>query len=70
MIKENRKTEVFETTLGELIMALLEAAGEISTNTKEVESLAHQTLANLLSPESKSRISTVTDAELECDSNT
>jgi len=67
MIKENRKTEVFETTLGELIMALLEAAGEISTNTLEIESLAYQTLSSLLSPGTRSNQSETSTAALDCD---
>jgi hypothetical protein len=53
MVKDRRKTEVFETTLGELIAALLEAAGEVSSNSAEIGALAHETLASLLSPGSR-----------------
>ena len=49
MIGEQRKTAVFETTLGELIAALIEAASEVSSNSEEIEMLAHKTLARLLS---------------------
>jgi hypothetical protein len=50
-MKSDRRTEVFETTLGELITALLEAAEEVSTDVREIESLAYQTLSSLLSSE-------------------
>jgi len=49
MIGEQRKTAVFETTLGELIVALIKAAGEVSSNFEEIEALANKTLAGLLS---------------------
>jgi hypothetical protein len=49
MIGEQRKTAVFETTLGELIAALIEAASEVSSNSEEIEALANKTLAGMLS---------------------
>ncbi len=44
----HRTNDVFETTLGDLICALLEAANEISSDSREIEKLACAALANLV----------------------
>lgn len=49
MIEERaQKESVFQTTVGELIVAIIDAATEVSSDAKEIEMLTHETLARLL----------------------
>lgn len=47
--------EVVQTTIGDLVCALVEAAEEVTTNSREIELLAFEALRNILDPESAAR---------------